>query len=216
MTQFTLQGKAKQLTISAVMLQTAGCRKWHTQYWTPPREFQRRTELTRSFNELFVFCGPHHSLAVHIFLRRPDNDFLLLMFSCFKPLMADSLSPTLGTVSHHLLPRSLSVRPVAAPRSTLQHITRHGPKQGCTSGVAAGHQPQVLRSTLQRTVTPTAGATARRKVLCGQKSKKGYAEHGKNIISAARGLVCLKALHVSRKNNSDNQHILMSVKALRR
>lgn len=135
------------------MLQTAGYRKWHKQYWTPPREFQRKIELTWSFNELFVFRGPHHSLAVHIFLCRPDNDFLLLMFSCFKPLMADSLSPTLGTVSRHLLPRSLSVRPVAAPRSTLQHITRRGPKQGCTSGVAAGHQPQVLRSTSQLTVS---------------------------------------------------------------
>lgn len=176
MRQFTLHS-AKQLTTSAVMLQTAGCRKWHTRYWTPPREFQRKTELTRSFNELFVFCGPHHSLAVHIFLCRPDNDFLLLMFSCFKPLMADSLSPTLGTVSRHLLPRSLSVRPVAAPRSTLQHITRHGPKQGCTSGVAAGHQPQVLRSTLQLTVSeqlhPQLELRPCRKVLLRTEVKKG-------------------------------------------
>lgn len=67
----------------------------------------------------------------------------MLTFSYCKSLIAKSLSYMLGTASHHLLPRSLSVCPVAD--STLHtYNTGHGPNNAAHLGASAGHQPPAL------------------------------------------------------------------------
>lgn len=91
----------------------------------------------------------------HLFLS-PTKVFFLLIFSCCKSLIAHSLSYTPGTVSRHLLPRSLSVCPVAG--SALHtYNTGHGPNNAAHLGpqLATSHKhslPLLPWCTLQLTV----------------------------------------------------------------
>lgn len=143
------------------------------------------------------------------------------MFSCFKSLIAYSLSYVLGTVSRHLLPRSLSVCPVAGSAlHTYNTIQRHGPNNAAHLGsqLATSHRYSLLLlpwCTLQFTVNVHFQTYSWNYNPWGRSQwtdvKKRLRIAWDENLASVKILVRLKAPYVSRKN-ADNQHILMSVR----